>query len=276
MNTANQVPQSKDDGKAYARLFKAYARLFAVIGLFLFLVVVLVMLVATLIQMWPPTPNGVGPLSTNSPVKTHWLWWNVTLTSDAQLFVVVSAAGALGSEVHALRSLFRYVGNDKFRYRWVLMYCTLPFTGAALALITYLLLRGGLTSSNVSSGAVNPYGVTAIGALVGLFSDQAVEKFKQVFSTLLAQAPQGKDPIAPVEVQSVDPLEGPVGTVVTIKGTGLGEVTHVKFGNSQQVPVTSATDVQVVVKVPADAETGLVTVLTPDRTKTSTPNFTVT
>jgi hypothetical protein len=269
MSTADQRARSTDHGKAYARFF-------AVIGLFLFLVVIMVMLVATLIQMWPPTPNGAGVLSTNSPVQTQWLWWNVKLTSDAQLFVVVSAAGALGSEVHALRSLFRYVGNDKFRYRWVLMYCTLPFTGAALALITYLLLRGGLTSPNATSGAVNPYGVTAIGALAGLFSDQAVEKFKQVFSTLLAQAPQGKDPISPVEIQSVEPVEGPVGTVVTIKGTGLGEVTHVKFGKSQQVPVTSATDIQVVVKVPADADTGLVTVLTPDRTKTSTQNFTVT
>jgi hypothetical protein len=156
------------------------------------------------------------------------------------------------------------------------MYCTLPFTGAGLALITYLLLRGGLTSSSVEAGAVNPYGVTAVGALVGLFSDQAVEKFKQVFSTLLAPAPQGKDAISPLEVQSVDPSHGPISTAVTIRGTGLGQVTHVKFvGKSPQVPVTSATDTQVAVTVPAGAETGTVTVVTPAQTKTSAMEFKV-
>jgi hypothetical protein len=209
--------KSLDDGEKHVHPLVVFV-------LFLFLVVIMAMLVATLIQMWPPTVASASQLTANSSVNTQWLWWNVTLTSDAQLFVVVSAAGALGSEVHALRSLFRYVGNDRFMYRWGLMYCTLPFTGAALALITYLLLRGGLTSSNVGSGAVNPYGVTAIGALVGLFSDQAVEKFKQVFTTLLAPAPQGENPISPLEVQSVDPPDGLVGTAVTIRGTGLGEV----------------------------------------------------
>jgi hypothetical protein len=54
------------------------------------------------------------------------------------------------------------------------------------------------------------------------------------------------------------------------------EVTHVKFGNSQQVAVTSATDTQVAVRVPANAETGLVTVVTPAETKTSATTFTVT
>jgi hypothetical protein len=261
--------QDQDDGEA------RYYPLVVLI-LFLFLVVIMAMLVVTLIQMWPPTVTSASQVTASPPVNTRWLWWNVTLTSDAQLFVVVSAAGALGSEVHALRSLFRYVGNDRFRYRWVLMYCTLPFTGAALALITYLLLRGGLTSSNVGSGAVNPYGVTAIGALVGLFSDQAVQKFKQVFSTLLSPAEKGKDAISPLEVQSVDPPHGAVVTAVTIRGTGLSQVTHVQFGKSQPVAVTSATDVQVAVTVPEDAETGLVTVKTPDRTKTSTTTFTVT
>ena len=263
-----EVPRSHGGGVAHVHPL-------VVVGVFLFLMAIMALFVSTLIQMWPATATGVVPLTGSSTATTRWLWWNVTLGRDSQLFVVVAAAGALGSDVHALRSLFRYVGYDPFRYRWMLMYVTLPFTGAALALITYLLLRGGLTSSNSGSGAVNPYGVTAIGALVGLFSDQTIQKLRQVFSTLLAPAEQGKDAISSLEVHSLDPPVGGVGTTVTIWGTGLREVTHVQFGKSRPAAVTSATDVQVAVTVPVDAQTGLVTVMTPDRTKTSTTTFTV-
>ena len=68
--------------------------------------------------------------------------------------------------VHTLRSLYWYVGNRNLRYSWLLMYITLPITGAALALIAYVVLRGGLTTTFASSQDTSPFGMAA---LVGLF-----------------------------------------------------------------------------------------------------------
>jgi len=89
--------------------------------------------------------------------------------------------------------------------------------GSALAVIFYFVLRGALLQAPPDSNAelpINPFGFAAMAGLAGLFSEQAVEKLRQVFATLLASVPTGADHVAPTEEGSgqqalpSDPCDG--------------------------------------------------------------------
>jgi hypothetical protein len=176
--------------------------------------------------------------------------------------MVVLLAGALGGMAHTLRSLYWYVGNRNLRYSWLLMYATLPITGAALALIAYVVLRGGLTTTFASSQDISPFGIAAVATLVGLFSRETAEKLKSVFETLLAPAEKGKDQAVPVQVTGIGPREGGVGSELTITGTGLAAATAVQFGRVRAVP-TVVSDTELRVRVPEGAARGPISVMTP-------------
>lgn len=111
-----------------------------------YLVIVMVTLAITLVAAWPPP---AAPSVTATPaIAVQLLFWSFSLSRDASLFLVVIAAGGIGACIHALRSFYWYVGHRSLRRSWLLMYMYLPFVGAALALIVYLLLRGGLTTAS--------------------------------------------------------------------------------------------------------------------------------
>lgn len=79
---------------------------------------------------------------------------------------------------------------------------------------------------------------------------------------------------APV-VAAFLPVTGPIGTAVTITGTGFTGATSVKFnGTSATFAVESAT--QITTTMPAGATTGTISVTTPGGTGTSALPFTVT
>ncbi|MBM3145724.1 MAG: hypothetical protein FJ010_12305, partial [Chloroflexi bacterium] len=109
----------------------------------------------------PPEPKYVGGfgitvLAIYLIVFTLTLFWGlltvwpsegaVELSEEARLILVVLISGALGSMVHALRSFFWYVGQRKLVRSWVAQYVLLPFSGATLGLLFYLVLRAGLFS----------------------------------------------------------------------------------------------------------------------------------
>jgi hypothetical protein len=73
------------------------------------------------------------------------------------------------------------------------------FSGASLALLVYLGVRGGLFGGQASAPQVDPYGTAAFAGLVGLFSRQATEKLEEVFDTVFSGG--GKPPAG-------DPGEG--------------------------------------------------------------------
>lgn len=83
-----------------------------------------------------------------------------------------------------------------------------------------------------------------------------------------------EDVVLPPTITSFTPTSGPVGTVVTITGTGLAKTSDVLFnGSSARFSISS--DVQLIATVPAEATTGLITVTTPNGTATSKSVFTV-
>jgi hypothetical protein len=139
---------------------------------------------------------------------------------------------------------------------WLLMYATLPITGAALALMAYVVLRGGLTTTFASSQDISPFGMAG---LVGLFSRETAEKLKAVFERLLAPAEKGKDQAVPVQVERIEPTQGPVGTELRITGTGLASAVAVQFGGVRATP-TVVSDTELRVKVPEGAARGPVSV----------------
>ncbi|MCX2740613.1 IPT/TIG domain-containing protein [Pontibacter anaerobius] len=74
---------------------------------------------------------------------------------------------------------------------------------------------------------------------------------------------------------SFDPMQGPVGTVVTITGTYLQDASAVYFNGTPASNFLATSDTEVMVEVPAGATTGLITIDTPGGTATSADPFTV-
>lgn len=76
-------------------------------------------------------------------------------------------------------------------------------------------------------------------------------------------------------ISSFSPTSGPVGTSVTINGTGFSGATAVKFnGTTATFGVNS--DTKITATVPSGATTGKISVTAPSGTDTSGTNFTVT
>jgi hypothetical protein len=67
----------------------------------------------------------------------------------------------------------------------------MPFAGSALALVFYLLVRGGFFSPQSSFQQTSPFGFAAFAALIGMFSSQAVLKLKDVAEVLLSKPQSG-------------------------------------------------------------------------------------
>jgi hypothetical protein len=258
-----------------------------------------------LVQVWPPapppslsgagapappttavtgttTPGGQAPATTvvvqaapNPPVRLFGA--EVQVEREARLFIVVALAGALGGLLYALRSLTWYAGNRNLKYSWMMTYYLQPIVGAAMATITYVVLRGGLVvvTTQASPDVVNPFGFAAFGALVGLFSSQAAEWLKRIFEQVFTPAMKGKDPAIEVRITDVQPPQAAVGTEVVISGIGLADTQRVTFGGVEAANLRKVSATELRVTVPDGAVTGLVTVHSPAGTADSPRPFTV-
>lgn len=171
----------------------------------------------------------------SEPKSACWISLNTSL------FLMAMLAGALGSLLHSLRSLYWYAGNRRLVWSWAMMYMLLPFSGAVLSTIFYIIIRAGFLPTTGTTPTVpsTPFGFAAMGALVGLFSEEAVLKLKQVAETVFARAPIGKDHAAPPpKIAVIAPNSGPAagGTAVIITGSDFVAGAKVNIGGS---PVTS-------------------------------------
>jgi hypothetical protein len=122
---------------------------------------------------------------------------------EVRLLWIVILAGALGSLIHAVRSVYWYVGNRNLVRSWLAKYLVMPFTGSALAVMFYFVVRGGFFSPQSDFSQTSPFGFAALSAMVGLFSEQAVLKLKQVAETILAKPESGADPMPPQQERPV-------------------------------------------------------------------------
>jgi hypothetical protein len=229
-------------------------------------------------RFWPAPVPAVGRAPATAGFS--YFTWHVTLTLDQQFFVVVALGGILGSMLHGLRSLSRYVGESFLFRSWIAYYALLPLVGGLMATIVYLVLRGGLLPGATNSGQPDPYGVTAISALVGMFSAQAADKLQAVFEVLFTKVSPGSQSITGVArptIAGFEPPQGPAGTSVVVSGTNLKLVTAIAFAGpgAEAVRFHAESDERLTVTVPADAMTGPVTLRAGTDVVTSTQGFTV-
>jgi hypothetical protein len=142
------------------------------------------------------------------------------ITREIQLLLIVLAAGALGCLVHGLRSIAVFIGNRNAVSSWFWWYITRPLLGMAMSLIFYSLLRGGfLAGTQADAKVISPFGVLAIGALVGMFTDKAVGKLAEIFDMLFRSKADeaNKDTIKKVTIKTSALPDGTVGTTYQFK-----------------------------------------------------------
>jgi hypothetical protein len=146
---------------------------------------------------WPTSiqgQNGSGTLASSQQI--YYFSWALRVPTELLFFLIVAIAGILGALIHTARSLVWYVGNRDLRWSWLAFNLMLPVVGALAATVFYLVLRAGLFSPSTAAQA-SPFGFAAVAVLVGLFSEQALEKLKQVSSNFFAEGPTGSDHVAP-------------------------------------------------------------------------------
>jgi hypothetical protein len=108
---------------------------------------------------------------------------DLKIDPEQRMLLLVMLAGLCGSLIHASTSFSNFVGERKLEKSWVWWYALRPFTGIAVALVFYLVFRGGLVN-NTRLESLNVYGVMTMAALAGLFSDRATLKLKEIFESL--------------------------------------------------------------------------------------------
>jgi len=200
------------------------------------------------------------------------LWEHWAITRQMHLLLLVMIAGALGSFVHALKSLADYIGNRTAVSSWFWFYISRPFMGATMAVIFYSVIRGGfLTGASVDANVVNPFGAVAIAALVGMFADKATQKLAQVFEVFFKTDDQRTGKLAGPAIQKLVPGTVRTGDTapvdVKIVGDRLGKATAVKVNDVERAPISVAEKEVVFRVLAADmAATGdlNVSVVTPD------------
>jgi hypothetical protein len=145
-----------------------------------------------------------------------------TLTSDTALLLVVLVCSGLGSFVHAATSFATYVGNRRLYSSWVWWYVLRTGIGAALALLVYFLLRGGLFAGGTQGSATNPYGFAGIAGLCGLFSKQATDKLREVFDTVLSTGSDGDQERRDKPLPAEEPVSAAAPAAAEAVGPGAG------------------------------------------------------
>ena len=144
---------------------------------------------------------------------------DVLVTRETQLVMLAVLAGALGSYLHALKSLSDFIGNSRLEATWFWWYMARPFLGMAMALVFYALLRGGFLAGTPGDAKfVSAFGVIAIGALVGMFTDQAAQKLAEVFSTMFRSEDQRTGKLSTLGITS---KTLPAGTANTLYNASL-------------------------------------------------------
>lgn len=205
---------------------------------------------------------------------------------ETRLILLVLLVGAIGSYVHAASSFVDYLGNRTMVSSWVWWYLLRPFIGMMLALVFYFVFRGGFITAGVNTAGesavnfINPFGIAAMAALVGMFSKVAADKLNEVFVTLFRPASgQGdakrgdklSDSFNP-NIATLAPNSGPAtgGTEVTITGSGFMNGATVTFGGlaATSVVVNGPASLTAVTP-PHTAGAVVVEVLNPNKQKAS-------
>lgn len=119
------------------------------------------------------------------------------------LLLLVALAGFLGNLIFLSASFTTFVAVEKFRRSWLLWYIVKPFSAAALSVIVYTAINAGFFSMN-NFTSINLYGTIAFAFIVGLSTDRATEKLKELIEVFLKPAKKRADSIDEVEPKIIE------------------------------------------------------------------------
>ncbi len=164
-------------------------------------------------------------------------------------------------------------------------------TAAGAPTITSFTPTSGLVGTSVTITGTNFIGVTGV-KFNGKAAPFAVNSVTQITATVPTGATTGPISVTNASgtgtsstdftvigvptITSFSPTSGPVGTIVTIRGTNFVGVTAVKFNNVAASTFSVTSPTQIMASVPSGATTGRISVTNPSGTGTSRTNFTVT
>lgn len=220
-------------------------------------------------------------------VVLAWLGWMVA--TDQLVFgykvppslkilpTAVPWYGALGGVMISL------VGIQDHRYDWDRRYWTWyvarPMVGAFVAVVAVLIFQSGVLAIGVNPNAPDTKGPKdlfyyVISFATGYREDAFRTLLRKVVDIVFTSKESGAAPI----IATVEPEEGPTGTDVAIRGTGLRYVEAVRFGGIDVESLSKGSDAVIQTKIPEGVELGKidVTVSTSEASVTRTKLFTVT
>lgn len=117
---------------------------------------------------------------------------NGCISGDGFLFLLVLVAGMIGAIIRSSAYLVYFVSKGEFAINYAWYYLFQPFFGAGLALIFYVVLRGGFGSSTI--GKNNLYAFAAVAFLSGLFTENVMAKLKLIAESILVSTEKPKPP----------------------------------------------------------------------------------
>jgi hypothetical protein len=205
------------------------------------MIILSLLLLYLFIKMWPSGLDPAAKGSADQSISFLGTFFKerapkIIISLDMRLVLMVMMAGGLGSFVHAATSFADYVGNERLTSNWLWFYVLRPFIGMTLAVIFYLVVRGGFLSAGNDAGKINPYGIAALACLVGMFSKQATDKLDELFTSLFRTEGDAKrkdsllnpvPSVTDIEPQSVVPQTKELGVAVTGTGFVNGSVMRV-------------------------------------------------
>lgn len=186
--------------------------------------------------------------------------------SAKDIYGFVFWMGLLGSYIHTTLSFAAYAGNRKFLASWTWWYVLRPPAGGLLAVLVFFLFGGGYFGK---SDVTNSYVVATYAGLVGLFSEVALMKLKEIMETILKPKEERSDKITGGD----GPLGKPVISSVVVEdqatkkyavtGSGFVSGARVKVGTQERTSTFVSNSKLTFTLLPADAGTLQVVVSNP-------------
>ncbi|KYK30979.1 MAG: hypothetical protein HXS48_00440 [Theionarchaea archaeon] len=146
-----------------------------------------IILVNLLIGLWPQQAVfGSQNAPTVENVQVLWGLLKTNITEEMRFILIVAVMGALGGLVYSITLFAHYVGRKEFETSYGCWYVLRPLIGAILAVIFYLGFRGAFFTFSAGTQDLNVSGVAALGGIVGIFSQETMEKLRDVAENLFS------------------------------------------------------------------------------------------
>ena len=157
--------------------------------------------------------------------------------SEKKIFWFVFWMGVLGSYIHAAGSFASFAGNRTFVSSWTWWYFLRPMIGGLLAILVFFLFGGGIFGQGDIS---NAYLVASYAGLVGLFSEIALLKLKEIIETLFKPRDDRADKLKEGQADSSKPtistitLDDAVTRRYAITGSGFVSGSRAKVSGAER------------------------------------------